>query len=285
MCCGIVQPRESSAIAKPVSKLLLFYLQTSSDRLLTQCYPTVIPHSWCRTFMKGTKGFWKKLVESGSIEKWSIRYRRYISRLHGSSCGIANMEGLHWPIFFVGIVVCSKDLEWILGYCLRWSAVYPCQFLFLVNYWKLPVFWKDLKQICMCELLLYVLQHLHSRYVGSRPSRWQFSQFGWSTDRVERIKCDDMKYAGWFRTKLVSVHQTLELLRIIWPPWLHTVIWPWQHHRTGEHFSLESALTSQLLSWQVQGQCVCDSSKLTLPISHKVSSDIYSFWDEHSGNL
>ena len=187
--------------------------------------------------------------------------------------------------FFVCTVVCSKNLEWILGYCLRWSAVYPCQFLFLVNYWKLPVFWKDLKQICMYELLLYVLQHLHSRYVGSRPSRWQFSQFGWSTDRVERIKCDDMKYAGWFRTKLVSVHQTLELLRIIWPPWLHTVIWPWQHHRTGEHFSLESALASQLLSWQVQGQCVCDSSKLTLPISHKVSSDIYSFWDEHSGNL
>lgn len=94
-----------------------------------------------------------------------------------------------------------------------------------------------------------------------------------------------MKYAGWFCTKLVSVHQILELLKIIWPPWPHTVIWPWQHHRTGEHFPLESALTSQLLSWQVQGQCVCDSSKLTLPGSHKVSDDMYSFWDEHSGCL
>ena len=124
--------------------------------------------------------------------------------------------------FFVCTVVCSKNLEWILGYCLRWSAVYPCQFLFTVNFWKLRVFWKDSKQICTYELLLYVLQHLHSRYVGSLPSRWQFSQLGWSTDWVERIKCDHMKYAGWFRTKLVSVHQILELLRIICPPWPHS---------------------------------------------------------------
>ncbi|KAG0504148.1 hypothetical protein KC19_N013400 [Ceratodon purpureus] len=33
------KPRESSPIANPVSKLLLFYLQTSSDKLLTRCYP------------------------------------------------------------------------------------------------------------------------------------------------------------------------------------------------------------------------------------------------------
>lgn len=36
-----LQPRESSPIAKPVSKLLLFYLEFSSDRLLTRCYPKV----------------------------------------------------------------------------------------------------------------------------------------------------------------------------------------------------------------------------------------------------
>ncbi|XP_024370701.1 uncharacterized protein [Physcomitrium patens] len=33
------KPGESSPIAKPLSKLLLFYLQSSSDKLLTRCYP------------------------------------------------------------------------------------------------------------------------------------------------------------------------------------------------------------------------------------------------------
>lgn len=36
-----LQPRKSSPLAKPVSNLLLFYLQTSSDKLLTRCYPEV----------------------------------------------------------------------------------------------------------------------------------------------------------------------------------------------------------------------------------------------------
>jgi pimeloyl-ACP methyl ester carboxylesterase len=41
MLMAFLQPRESSPIAKPVSKLLLFYLQSSSDKLLTRCYPKV----------------------------------------------------------------------------------------------------------------------------------------------------------------------------------------------------------------------------------------------------
>jgi hypothetical protein len=36
-----LQPKEKSVIAKPFSQLLMLYLQTFSDRLLTRCYPNV----------------------------------------------------------------------------------------------------------------------------------------------------------------------------------------------------------------------------------------------------
>jgi hypothetical protein len=35
------KPKEKSVIAKPFSQLLMLYLQTFSDRLLTRCYPNV----------------------------------------------------------------------------------------------------------------------------------------------------------------------------------------------------------------------------------------------------
>jgi hypothetical protein len=41
MAFWTLQPKEKSVIAKPFSQLLMLYLQTFSDRLLTRCYPNV----------------------------------------------------------------------------------------------------------------------------------------------------------------------------------------------------------------------------------------------------
>lgn len=41
MAFWTLQPKEKSVIAKPFSELLMLYLQTFSDRLLTRCYPNV----------------------------------------------------------------------------------------------------------------------------------------------------------------------------------------------------------------------------------------------------